>query len=125
MVARCTPSAVSSGRDAAASTLYFRISTLRLGTGRDFIYSRPHGISGSHLIPGAPGLSGAAARREYLSGKARPFPPLLPSSNIRRLARDTRDRYRCHAVRDLLQPSRLTLNRVRCANDKRAIFILF
>lgn len=90
-VARCAPSAVSSGRDAAASTLYLRISTFRLGTGRDFIYSRPHGISGSHLIPDAPGLSGAAARRD-LSGKTHPSPPLLPSSSIRRLARDTRDR---------------------------------
>lgn len=61
------PVQLAPGWDAAASILYLRISTLRLGTGRDFIYSRPHGISGSHLIPGAPGLSSAAARRESIS----------------------------------------------------------
>lgn len=123
------PGAVSSSRDAAATILYFRISTLRLRTGRDFIYSRPRGISGSHLIPGALELSSAVARREYLPGKTRPFPPpLSPSTSIRRLGRCARVRYPANTMCDLLQPSRLTLNCVRRAlalDKRRAIFIVF
>lgn len=127
------PGAFSSGRDVAASTLYLRISSLRLGTSRDFIYSQPHGKRVASNLGRSRALECSSPRRVSLrENSSLPFSfPLSPPSAHPLLPPAFGDspevlEFGTWLIRCVIySQSRLTSNCVRWWRTKRgAVFIL-